>query len=653
MPTSNTLKRPQVIIFLFLVFVLLCGCRNDNPDTRSKPKQASSSGIVADSSEAEYPQAGALILACDEEIEVTAEAKLASSLHYLVKILNKRGREDFSRVQIDYDAADEKPELIFARTIRPDGKVIEAASGDIRDSYKYPNFPFYSNARVFTISFPEASEGSLVEYSLKITRSRMLNNKDFAADYLLQTKEPVISANFSISLPKEFPLYVRNINENYNYFKASLAPTIEEGKFRRIYRWQFKDIPAIIREPNMPPWPGINPGMLFSTFSSWGDVYQWWWALARDKIKAGSAVKEKVLELTAGKNTAEEKIRAIYNFCAREIRYCAVEFGDAGYEPHQAEEVFKNKYGDCVDRVLLLVAMLKEQNFLAYPVLISTRYGYNLDPNFPSALFNHCIAAAVLNGKLIFMDPSVQTCSFGDLPSNDQGRRVLVIKEDGYAIEETPLFPGRHNLLQQVTQIKINSDESIAAQKTVYSFGAYDQGQRYWLMFNRPEKITQALKDKIQEVSIGAKLEYYNTENLDGLDHPVLFSYAFRGPEYLSVAGALRILPQLANLDTAPAAKDSRRYPLDFQALDIQENVVEIMLPDNLTLDYIPKNVSENSPWMSFSAEYTQRNRVLYLQQRTELKKTIIPAQDYPEFKAFLERLAKKIKERVILKKKG
>ncbi|MFH1578393.1 MAG: tetratricopeptide repeat protein, partial [Candidatus Omnitrophota bacterium] len=49
--------------------------------------------------EREYPQAGALILDCNEQIEITGDNKEITTLHYLIKILNQRGKESFSETQ--------------------------------------------------------------------------------------------------------------------------------------------------------------------------------------------------------------------------------------------------------------------------------------------------------------------------------------------------------------------------------------------------------------------------------------------------------------------------------------------------------------------------------------------------------------------------
>jgi len=198
-------------------------------------------------------------------------------------------------------------ELEYARTIRPDGAVVDVGSRHIRDVSKYLNFPLYSNARICIISFPEIADGAVVEYKLKVYRNQLINKKDFILHYSLQTGEPVISANFILDLPQGRILHLKTLNDKYNKFGAKLEPAQQEVNGRKIYRWQFKDIPQIIPEANMPPGAEINPVILMSTFSSWQDIYEWWWKLAKDKMQADTAIKDKVKELTAGLKSEEEK----------------------------------------------------------------------------------------------------------------------------------------------------------------------------------------------------------------------------------------------------------------------------------------------------------------------------------------------------------
>ena len=598
-----------------------------------------------------YPQAGALILSCDEKIEVTPQGKQVNYIHYIIKILNERGKDDFSETHIEYDSTYEKVELDYARTIKPDGTVVEIGSRHIRDVSKYLNFPLYSNVRVCIISFPEITEGATIEYKLKVYRSQLLNKKDCVLSYSVQEDEPIIAANFNLSLPKDKPLHIKILNEKYNNFGASLNPDIKEKDGYLIYSWQFRDIPQIIPESNMPPHVQINPTILISTFDNWQDIYNWWWNLAKDKISADSAIKDKVIQLTKGLNSLEAKARAIYNFCAQDIRYVAVEYGQAGYEPHSAADIFKNKYGDCKDQAILLVTMLKEAGLLAWPVLIATKERYNLNTDFPAVLFNHCIAAASLEDRVVFLDPTAQTCSFGDLPTGGQGRKVLVFTEEGYKIQDTPLYPAEHNLARQNLKIKLNYDETINGERDIFTYGVYDQSQRYWLLYTPPELIGDALKEKIQEISIGSTLDKYSIKNLDNLNEPVVLSYTFKGPEYTTSAGNLRIMPQLAVTNTSMVAKDKRKYPIDFDILESKEIIFEIEIPQNFVIKYMPDNVNQDSQWLKFIVEYSYKNNKIYFRQKTELKKTAVSEEEYPGFKKFLESLAKQIKQRIVLEK--
>lgn len=611
-------------------------------------------GILVNAPSAQmYPQAGALILSCDENVEVTADKKEVSNLHYIVKILNERGKEDFSEVQIGYDSTHEKVELEYARTIKPDGTVVDVGTRHIRDVTEYLNYPLYSNARLFIISFPEIAEDACIEYKVKVYSNELVNKNDFVLYYPVQASEPIIAAKFKVSFPKDTKPNIKTLNDLYNNFSAALNPQVKEADGKIVYSWQFENIPQIMPEPSMPPLSVINPSIAISTFKSWEEVYSWWRALAKDKIAADASIKTKVGELIGGLASEEDKIRAIYNFCAQNIRYVAVEYGDAGYQPHAAADIFKNKYGDCKDQAVLLVTMLRQAGVSAWPVLIPTKDNYDLENSFPSLPFNHCIAAVSLKETIIFLDPTAETCPFGDLPSGDQQRHVLISKDDGYLLECTPLYQARHNLNKQYLKMNVDNDETIKAKKNIFTYGAYNQAQRFWLLYTPPELIAQALKEKIQEISIGAKLTGYDIKNLKDLNHEIVLEYSLEGPEYFTDAGIYRIMPQLAAVDVSLVAKDKRVYPIDLGIPDAKELDLEIELPDNFVIKYMPKDVLEDSPWMKFSVEYKYSGHKIIFKQYAESKKRVIPEQEYGEFKKFFEGLAKKLKQRIVLEKAG
>ena len=602
-------------------------------------------------SQEEYPNAGALILFCDEEARLNPQKTAVFFEHLLIKILNERGKQDFSEIAISYDSTYEKVELEYARTIRPDGVVIPVGSRHIRDVSKYLNFPLYSNARARIISFPEITQNCIIEYKYRIYRNQLINEDDFILSYRLQESEPVIQANFKVVIPLNKILHYKILNSDYNKFQANLEPTIEENPKSKEYLWKFRDIPAIIPEANMPADSKINSIILVSTFNSWQEVYKWWWDLALDKIQADDAIKQKVAQLTHDKQTLLEKAKAIYNFCAEGIRYVAVEYGQAGYEPHKAVDIFFNKYGDCKDQAILLITMLRSIDLEAYPVLIGTDDYLDLEEDFPSVNFNHCIACVRLDGDLIFLDPTCETCGFNNLPAADQKRRVFIFTDTGYKIETTPLYPAEHNYVKQTLSMKINPDETIEAERMVATKGMYDAVQRAWLKYSTADAISESLKQAIQGIVPCARLTKYDIQNLDSLNENIILNYSFLGREYWTKAGNLRIFPELALLDTSAVARETRQYPLDLGLPAINETELEVILPRRFKLRYLPANFKKSSPWLDLSIEYHLKGNRLYFKQTTQIKKRYISLSEYLKFKAFLENISTQIRERLVFQR--
>jgi len=609
--------------------------------------------IVESPAQEAYPEASALILLVDEEIVLTDDNRMENTVHSVVKVLNDRGKDAFGEVSLTYDATYEKLEVLYARTIRPDGQVVSVGEKNIRDVSLYMNFPMYSNARVRILSMPEVAPGSVIEYAFRLTRARLADRKNFNTAYWLQSGEPILLQRCVISIPASRTLRTKIINGAYNTFGYDLNPRVEEKGGRRLYSMEFCNVPQIIPEAGMPPPAVVNPYILFSTFSDWEEIYEWWRGLYRDKLGVDAAIKEKVAELLEGKETLEEKIRPLYNFCAEEIRYVAVAYGDAGYEPHHAAEVFANKYGDCKDQAILLIAMLREAGIEAYPVLISTWDSLTTQVDMPSLLFNHAIAAVRLDGKLVFMDPTGSVVSFGDLPMMDQGRATMVFFPERHAFVTTPVFEPSFNSSGARMTIRVHKDESIDAERTVTTSGSFLQGQRYWLKYTMPILIEEGLKQRVRMFADKAELTEHTITGVEDLDAPVGLSYTFTAPKFLIQAGPIRILSKMDHWDTGSVFKEERRYPISRPALEEHIDRIEVALPDHLAVKYVPPDIDVTTPWFDFSQQYTTGAHKVSVTSVRRSKVRDISVADYPAYKEKIESIASSVNQHVILEETG
>ncbi|MBI5873866.1 MAG: DUF3857 domain-containing protein [Candidatus Omnitrophica bacterium] len=609
--------------------------------------------IQASPSQEDYPDASAVYLLIDEDIELTPDNRQIDQVHYVLKVLNDRGKEMFSEVSLGYDSTYEKLELEYARTIKPDGTVVTVGDKNIRDVSVYLNFPLYSNARVRIISMPEIAPGSVIEYKAKLTRTQLPNKKDFDTAYWLQADEPIVLQRCRISVPEGRLLKHKIVNSEYNTFGFDMAPKVRKEGGKDIYSLELADVPQIVPEPGMPPVSRANPYILFSTFDSWQDIYTWWRDLYREKIVPDADIKAKALQLVKDKKTSQDKIRAIYNFCTQEIRYVAVEYGDAGYEPHRASEIFQNKYGDCKDKAILLVSMLNSVGIEAYPVLISTFDSLDVQEDVPTISFNHAIAAVEIDKKIVFMDATGSTVAFGDLPAGDQDRITLVFFKDRYEFLRTPLFGADHNKVSTRMSIKVNEDEGIEGSRQVDSDGIYQQAQRFWLKFTMPTLIEEQLKQRVRSFAPSATLKNYEIKNVDDLNLPVLLSYTFTAPQFLKKAGRTRVLGQLGGLDASGVVKESRRYPIEYSALGAQEETIDVELPAHLAVKYLPGPVRVETEWFDFINSYELIGaNTLRFYSLSRTKARLVDLKHYIEYKKAMEEAEALADQQVIIEEK-
>ena len=103
-----------------------------------------------------------------------------------------------------------------------------------------------------------------------------------------------------------------------------------------------------------------------------------WKCLQKEPLQVTPAIRAKAADLTRGLQTDDEKIHAIYDFVSLRFHYIGLDFGIGRYQPHAAEDVLENGYGDCKDKHTLLASLLKAAGYEAWPVLIHNQR--KLDP---------------------------------------------------------------------------------------------------------------------------------------------------------------------------------------------------------------------------------------------------------------------------------
>ena len=128
------------------------------------------------------------------------------------------------------------------------------------------------------------------------------------------------------------------------------------------------------------------------------------------------------------------RVTAALRLVQDDVRYFGIEMGDNTHRPHAPAETWQRRFGDCKDKVYLLVALLDRMGIEAVPALVATDRGKALAGFVPSAsVFDHVIARAVVGGETLWMDPTItlQGGLAGEYDLADYGAALAIFPGNG------------------------------------------------------------------------------------------------------------------------------------------------------------------------------------------------------------------------------
>lgn len=208
---------------------------------------------------------------------------------------------------------------------------------------------------------------------------------------------------------------------------------------RRIMRFEEHGLEPVLPEQYTPDDVEQVRWMQFSDFQDWAAVNEW--AQELFSARTAPAVLEAPLRAARAARSKEEQVAKVLEYVQNEIRYLSVSMGENSHRPFPPAQVLERRYGDCKDKSLLAVSMLRALGIEASPVLVSTTTHKGLANVLPSPIvFNHAIIHVALNGKEYYLDPT-RRGQYGKLDAMGQshgGRQVLVVKPGTTGLSTIP-----------------------------------------------------------------------------------------------------------------------------------------------------------------------------------------------------------------------
>ncbi|MCX6366616.1 MAG: DUF3857 domain-containing protein [Armatimonadetes bacterium] len=597
----------------------------------------------------EFPNAAKATLLDLADITVRPDGSAKIVTRQAIKILNQRGREQEAEIKIPYNGSYETVKLIRARTLRPNGVVVEVKPTEVRSGAASEG---YDDAKVLSFSMPAVEPGCLIEYEYVTEQKTSPLPGHFWFQWYFQGGfDPVQHTRLRITVPSTLKLARKLRN-------SAIEPTIRTAPDSKsvVYTWEQKNVAPLNIEPLMPPAERQLPKLTVSTVPSWQSVADWYTKLARAASQGDPTVTAMAQELTKNCRTEEEKARAIFYYVQDKTRYVAIELGISAYQPRPASRTLTVQYGDCKDMATLLVALLRAAGITAHPVLLQAGEPFPQQVELPSPhAFNHAICQAQVGGKTYWLDATAQVCRFGDIPQADRGVEVLVIKDGKAVFETVPEASPAEALNLQQASVVLDSEGAAMGTVQLSGTGDYELSLRANLVVKSNDERKKYAEALLGSIGVNPRIESLQLTDISNRDTPLSISSKTRFANWATVSGDLLLFKarpdQASPAFASPFVEDNRLYPIYQSEPRLMRANLEVTIPEGYSYLYIPKPISGESALGSFSRTVQQEGRKLTISIEVQDRRATVPATEYPALRQYIDRYLRMYGELVIARK--
>jgi tetratricopeptide (TPR) repeat protein/transglutaminase-like putative cysteine protease len=549
----------------------------------------------------------------------------------VVKVLSQAGVQGLAVLTFDYTSANETVEFDYVRVRKPDGTVVVTPDYNVQDmpADVTRNAPMYSDVHEKHVTVKALGVGDTLEYLVRYRTSKPQVPGQFWYAYNFR-KDVVI---------KDEQLFIDTPRDKYvKVASPDLAPVIQEENGRKIYTWKTSNLE--IKEPAKTP-PSMQqsnkktPSVLLTTFHSWEEVGRWYGELARSQVFVTPQIQAKAAELTKGLNGDDEKMRALYDFVSTHYHYVSLSFGIGRYQPHPAEDVLENEYGDCKDKHTLIAALLKAAGFDAWPALINAS---NLDVNadVPSpGQFDHVITVVPHNGDMIWLDTTPGVTPFAMLMANLRHKQALVMPTDKPALliytPQNPPFPSVQTF---TAKGKLNGDGTYTAHMQATAFGDTGAVERYVFEQYSPAQWKDVLQQTSYRWGFAGDVSAVDISDLADINKPLVLAYDYKREKFGDWDNHRISMPlPPTGLEGAEDSKEPEQ-PVFLGAIGSLSYEAQIQLPSGYTAT-LPSNLSLSEDFADFRATYEAKDGMLTVTRTVTIKKSEVPITAWARYQKF------------------
>ncbi|MEN6525842.1 MAG: DUF3857 domain-containing protein [Candidatus Polarisedimenticolia bacterium] len=583
-----------------------------------------------------------------------------------VKLLTSAGVEQYGSYKFELRDPLFHLEQVDARTVLPDGAVVDAAPNVRREASP-------QGYRMFTVSYPQAKPGAVLDLMYSVWTDNedygSLCQNPYVPPQWLSERLPVAEAHYVYKVPdgvawrsevRMVPLNTMSAGDVIVGRNDNLA-----GAPSRAYVWIFRDIAPIPVEPNAAPsedmsaalyvvpinYPGVDRACLVpKTWKELSDAYDF--SATVWERKKPTETRKLAREAAENLKTPLEKVEAVRAALASRVH--VVQNG-APEMYNSADDTLAGGAASSIDVALTAMTMLREVGVEATPVFYRRRETGAQQPTLILFdLYNDVLLRIGTEKGPVFWAPASELLP-GTLPFAARG--VPAVVGDGKT--KTPIgLPAplaTDNVVETRTTARLDASGALTAKTT---FACRGDAAAVWRQALRgrsdvqrrellkeflggtetahadEQTLERQLRPQLAETLWGsvASAEVDAVEPggpLDGVALDFSFVVSWRADAYAARVGgrlAFGVSP-FHPVDAADWAASGRYNDVDLGAVRLLKDQIEIELPPGAANVQAPDAVAVEGQYGAFESSAKAEGGKLVVKRSLRLDQTAIPAE--------------------------
>jgi len=573
-----------------------------------------------------------------------------------IKILTEEGRK-YANVEIPFFNGNESVHSIKARTIRPDGSIVNFEGKPIDKMIVKAKGVKYM-AKVIVL--PDVQVGSIIEFHYM---NQLKEHYVFDSHWIVSEELFTKHAKFSLKPSQYFP-----VRYSWQGLPQATAPKNEGG----VIRLETSNVAAFQTEDYMPPQNELKSRVDFVySENSETQADKFWKNEAKKEngqvesfIGKRKAMEQAVAQIVSPGDTPEVKLQKIYSR-VQQLRNTGYEVETTEQEKKRekekaiknVEDVWKSGAGSGREITWLYLALVRAAGMEAYPVLVPRRNEYFFTPQMldPHRLDDNVVLVK-LNDKDTFYDPGTAFTPFGILPWPETAVQGLRLDKDGGAWVITCVPDSTVSNITRKADLRMTDQGGLEGKVTVTFSGLEALSMRLELRNEDETTRTKYIEDVVREfIPVGIDVDLKNKPDWSSSAPTLVGEFEIKVQGWASAAGHRALIP--VGLFSAPEKHvfehAMRVHPIYFDFPTGRIDDVTIELPLDWKVNSLPPGHKDDGRVCAYNATAENNKGTLHLTRNLNINALVLETKYYGALRKFFQMVKTGDEQQIVVQPGG